>query len=217
MAVAGRDALRRLAGPERDAAAALAAVTAVYGLHALVDFSWDFLAVTAPVLVAAGVLAAAGRPLVAPPARPFAAAALVAVVLGSLVSLGTPWLAERSLDEVSRHLDAGDPVAAAAAARRAHELDPLSIEPFLKLAGVEAIRGNARAARRAFGRAVATQPENPETWFALGSYEFGNDNFCNAYVHLNEAYTLDPASRRWVQGGPLDLARDYVNSGRCSG
>lgn len=216
VAAAGRDALRRLAGAERDAAAALVAVIAVYGIHALVDFSWDFLAVTAPVLVAAGVLTAAGRPLVAPPARPFAAVALTALVLGSLVSLGTPWLAERSLEEVNRQLDAGDPVAAAEAARRARDLDPLSIEPYLKLAGVESVRGNARAARRAFGRAVATQPENPETWFALGSYEFGNDNFCNAYVHLNEAYTLDPASRRWEPGGPLDVARDYVNSGRCS-
>ncbi len=216
VAVAGRNALRRLAGPERDAAAALVVVTAVYGLHSLVDFSWDFLAVTAPVLVAAGVLAAAGRPSLVPPARPFAAVALVAVVLGALVSLGTPWLAERSLLEVNRQLDAGNFEAAVDAARRAHSLDPLSIDPYLKLAGVASTRGNPRAARNAFGRAVATQPENPETWFALGSYEFGNDNFCNAYVHLNEAYTLDPASRRWVEGGPLDVARAHVNSGRCS-
>ena len=33
-----------------------------YLLHALVDYSWDFLAVTAPTMFALGVLAAAGRP-----------------------------------------------------------------------------------------------------------------------------------------------------------
>ena len=51
--------------------------------------------------------------------------------------------------------------------------------------------------------------------FALGSYEFVLEDLCNAYVHLNEAYTLDPASRRWTEGGPLDVARAHVDAGRC--
>jgi O-antigen ligase len=217
-ALAASSALRRLEGPERGAAAALVTVLAVYGVHALVDYSWDFLAVTAPVLVAAGALAAAGRPTLVRPrgaGSPLGAAAVVAVGLACLASLATPWLAERSVREVNRKLDAGDAEGAAAAARRARTLDPLSIEPSLKLAGVEESRGRAPAARAAYAQAVRTQPDNPETWYALGLYEFDIGDLCSAYVHLNEAYTLDPASRRWGQGGPLDRARAHVNAGRC--
>ena len=117
--------------------------------------------------------------------------------------------------QVNRELDAGNTEAAAAAARRARSLNPLSIEPSLRLAGVETRRGRVRAAREAYAQAIRTQPENSDTWFALGSYEFALEDLCNAYVHLNEAYTLDPSSRRWTPGGPLDLARAHVNAGRC--
>ena len=214
-ALAARSALRRLEGHERTAAVALTALLVVYAVHALVDYSWDFLAITAPVLVAAGALSAAGRPPERRRPSPYAAAAVVALGLAALVSLATPWLAERSVRDVNRELDAGDYEGAAAAARRAHSLDPLSIEPSLKLAGVEERRGRARAARAAYAQAVRAQPENPETWYALGLYEFDSGDLCSAYVHLNEAYTLDPASRRWTAGGPLDAARARVNAGRC--
>ena len=43
-------------------AAALVVVLPVYLLHALADIDWDFVAASAPVLVAVGVLLAAGRP-----------------------------------------------------------------------------------------------------------------------------------------------------------
>ena len=215
-ALAAVRALRRTAGEERAAATALAVVTAVYLLHALVDYSWSFLAVTAPVLVAAGALAAARTSSGERRRRPLAALAALAVGLACLGSLASPWLADRSVRQVNRELDAGDPAAAAAAARRSRTLDPLSIEPSLKLAGVETRRGRTEAARQAYAQAIRTQPENPDTWYALGNYEFSLDDLCNAYVHLNEAYTLDPASRRWTPGGPLDVAKAYVNDGRCS-
>ncbi|MBA2331491.1 MAG: hypothetical protein H0V94_01705 [Actinobacteria bacterium] len=205
----------RAAGEERAAAAALTVVLSVYLLHSLVDYSWNFLAVTAPVLVAAGALAAASRPVRERRARPLAALAAVAVGIACVGSLASPWLADRSVRDVNRKLDAGEPAAAVAAARRARKLDPLSIAPPLKLAGVETRRGRVAAAREAYASAVRTQPENADTWYALGNYEFSLDDLCNAYVHLNEAYTLDPASRRWSPGGPLDLARAHVNAGRC--
>ncbi len=208
-------ALRRTTGEERAAAAALTVVTAVYLLHALVDYDWSFLAVTAPALVAAGALAVVGRP--AGPARHerLAALAAAAVGLACVGSLASPWLAERSVRQVNRELDAGRFEAAVEAARRARSLDPLSIQPSLKLAGVETRRGRVKAARRAYAQAIRTQPKNPDTWYALGSYEFVLEDLCNAYVHLNEAYTLDPVSRRWTEGGPLDVARAHVNAGRC--
>ena len=42
----------RLDGAERAAAAALVALPAAYLVHALVDYNWDFLAVTAPTMLA---------------------------------------------------------------------------------------------------------------------------------------------------------------------
>ncbi len=59
-------ALRRLGGAERAAAVALVAAPAAFLAHALVDYTWDFLAVTAPTMVALGVLAGAGRELITP-------------------------------------------------------------------------------------------------------------------------------------------------------
>ncbi len=48
--------VRRLEGGERAAAVALVAAPVAYLAHALVDYTWDFLAVTAPTMVALGVL-----------------------------------------------------------------------------------------------------------------------------------------------------------------
>ena len=77
-------------------------------------------------------------------------------------------------------------------------------------------RGERIAAREAYARAVSLQPQNPDTWYALGLYEYDIGLFCQAYVHLNAAYTLDPRSLRWYRGGPLDRAREHVNTpGNC--
>ncbi len=215
--VAAAGALRRLAGEERRAAAALAIVPALYLVHALVDYDWSFVAVTGPTLVAVGALASAGRPLAPAAPRPLGAAAAALVGVAALLSLATPWLAERSLRQVNRELDAGNVDAAIDAAERARSLDPLSIEPLHRLAGIEASRNHIRSAREAYAAAVRLQPENPDTWYSLGAYEHSRRFLCQAYVHLNEAYTLDPRSTRWFEGGPLDEARDFVNAGGCEG
>jgi tetratricopeptide (TPR) repeat protein len=207
-------ARRRLEGGERDAAAALSVALALWLAHALVDYDWDFVAVTGPVLFAAGVLAAAGRP--APTsARPLAAAAAVAVALAAAASVVTPWLAERSVRDVGAALDRGDLAAAADAADRARSLDPLSLSPLFARARVEEKRRDADAALETYREAVRLQRENPETWYELGLYEFSRGNRCAAYVHLNEAYTLDPSGRQWVPGGPLVQALKWVNDGNC--
>jgi O-Antigen ligase len=214
-AAAAVGALRRLEGEEWRAAATLATVPVVYLLHALVDYDWDFIAVTAPALVAAGALATAGRSRVVPPPRPLAAAGLAAFAVAALVSVSLPWLAERELDGVTRKLEAGDFDAAVASAKRARSLNPLSIEPLQALGGVHASRRHVRQAREAFAEAVRLQPENADTWYYLGLYELDRRLYCQAYLHLNQAYTLDPTSTRWVPGGPLDEARDFVNEAGC--
>ncbi len=215
-AAAAAGALRRLDGPERTAAAALAVVPAMYLLHALVDYDWDFPAVTAPTLVAVGTLAAAGRGSAPTPRQPLAAAAVAALSIAALASLATPWLAERSIRQVNRELDLGDLDGAGAAADRARSLNPLSVNALHKLAAVAERRGDVAAALAAYARAVRLQPENPDTWYSLGLYEHDIGALCQAYVHLNEAYTLDPKSLRWFRGGPLDRATSHVNTpGNC--
>jgi tetratricopeptide (TPR) repeat protein len=214
-AAAAVGAVRRLEGSERDAATALAVVLALWLVHALVDYDWDFVAVTGPVFFAAGVLAAAGRP-VRRGSFPFAAAAVGALALAALVSVATPWLAERSVREVNPALERGAIGAARDAAERARSLDPLSLEPMFARARVEEEAGDKEAALAAYRRAAAAQPENPVAWYELGLYEFHLGDRCSAYVHLNRAYTLDPAGLQWQQGSELDQAREWVNEpGNC--
>ena len=213
-AVAATGAVRRLAGPERDAAAALAVALALWLVHALVDYDWDFLAVTGPVLFAAGVLAAAGRPprrVASPPA----AAAAAAIALAAAGAVATPWLARQAVRDVNPALERGDLDAARDAAERARSLDPLGLDPVLARARVEEEAGDELAALAAYRRAVRLQPENPVSWYELGVYEFSLGDRCAAYVDLNRAYTLDPAGLQWAPGGELDLAREWVNARNC--
>ena len=74
-----------------------------------------------------------------------------------------------------------------------------------------------KAAEQRYIDAVQLQPDNPDTWYALGIFEFDTlRNLCAAYRFLNNAYTLDPKGNQWVTGGPLDVSRDAVNEGGCA-
>jgi hypothetical protein len=210
-------ALRRLSGPERAAAAALLAAPAAYLVHALVDYNWDFLAVTAPTMVALGVLTGAGREARAKRSRPFVAVGVVVVAVVVLVSFTSPRLADRAERESTNALVDGDFDRAQDRARWAHFFNPLSASPHVALARVAERQGVRWRAERSYIRAVELQPENPETWYALGIFEFDvRENRCAAYRFLNNAYTLDPVGNQWVEGGPLDVAREAVNAGGCA-
>ena len=183
-------ALRRLEGEERAAGAALATAPAAYLLHSLVDFDWDFVAVTAPVLLVVGVLAGAGRPSAAGRPRRRWALAAAGVGLVLLLSLATTWLAERKVNDAYASLET-DPGRAAASARQARRLNPLSIEPLFALAGAEHLRGDPEAALRSYVDAVELQPLNPETWYQLGAYEAQRGNEQAARRHLGRSQALD--------------------------
>jgi O-antigen ligase len=209
-------ALRRLEEHERAAAVALLAAPTAFLLHALVDYSWDFLAVTAPTMVALGVLAGSGRAGGQALRRPLPAVGAVLVVLAVLVSLAAPRLADRSVHASTRALGEGDFDRAYDRADTARRLNPLSVEPILALARVEERRGSLEAAERRYVQAVELQPGNPEAWYALGLFEFeARERMCAAYRFFNEAYTLDPSGTQWFPGGPLDIAREAVNAGAC--
>jgi O-antigen ligase len=210
-------ALRRLDGAERPAAVALVAAPAAYLGHALVDYNWNFLAVTAPTMVSLGVLIGAGRE---PGGRRrrlllVIGAALVAVVV--LVSFSFPRLADRMERASTRALASDDLELARDRALWARFFNPLAVEPLFALARIDELRGRPGDAERRYIRAVELQPDNPEAWYALGLFEFeALRNLCATYRFLNNAYTLDPAGNQWVKGGPLDIARNAVNEGGCA-
>lgn len=186
-------ALRR-AGPERPAVVALAAVVSAWAAHALVDMSWEYPAVTAPVFATLGVLAArpahghgAGRRL-----GPLTAFALAALGVAALSSVVVPWLAERRLDDASAAIAAGDLVAAASAADDARSLDPLSIDPIQLRAAIAEAGGDERRALRLYREAVDLQPRNPDTWFELGRhYLVARRDPATAFCALDRAYAID--------------------------
>jgi O-antigen ligase len=211
-------ALRRLQGPERFAALALVTAPAAYLVHSLVDYSWDFLAVTAPTMVVLGALAGAGRdPAVVARRRPFVAIGMVLLALGVLVSFSSPRLADRMERSSTRSLASGDLDRALDEALWAGFFNPVSVDPLFARARVAERDGNQLRAERAYIQAVELQPDNPETWYTLGMFEFEvRKNMCAAYRFLNSAYTLDPSGSQWVEGGPLDVARDAVNDGACA-
>jgi hypothetical protein len=209
-------AMRRLEGGERAAAVALVTLPAAYVVHALVDYDWDFLAVTGPAMLALGVIAGTARSPVELARRPFVAAAGVLVALAVLVSFSFPRLSERSGRAAIRALERSDYEAARHDALRARFFNPLSVDPLWTLAGIAARQGNDREALDRYVQAVELQPENPETWYAIGSYEYVVlGDLCLAYRYFNNAYTLDPAGTEWVKGGALDKSRDAVNAGAC--
>jgi O-Antigen ligase len=209
-------ALRRLDGAERTAASALVALPTAYGVHALVDYDWDFLAVTGPTLLGLGVIAGVGRPVVRARRSPLLVVASVLLAAGVLASFSFPRLSERSGREALRALDARDYGVAKKKAERARSLDPLAVDPLWTLAAVASRQGEEGVALRRYIQAVELQPENPDTWYALGMYEYQVlGDLCLAYRYLNNAYTLDSAGSEWVPGGPLDRARNAVNAGAC--
>jgi hypothetical protein len=210
-------ALRRLSGPERAAGVALVAVPVAYAGHALVDYDWDFLAVTAPTMVAVGVLVASGRVVRTARRRPLLVVGAVVLAVAVLVSLSFPRLAYRMERSSTLALVDGDFERARDRALWARFFNPLSIDPIYSLARVAERQRFFATAERKYIDAVELQPDNPETWYTLGIYEFEvRRNLCAAYRFLNNAYTLDPAGSQWVKGGPLDVARDAVNAGGCA-
>jgi hypothetical protein len=211
-----RRTLASLGGGERAAAVALAGLPAAYLLHGLVDYDADFLALTVPLLLVVGALLGTGRPLARTRAGLVPGLAVAAVAATGIVALALPWLAERRVDASYAASSTGRVARAVDDARSARSLDPLSVDALYALANAYETGGDIGASRDAFRHATRLQPENPETWYQLGLFEFlQTQNMCAAYYALNRSYTLDPNSSFWVRNGPLDRARDAVNEGAC--
>lgn len=181
--------LRVLRGEERAAATALAVLAAAYVLHSLVDFDWDFVAVSAPFFLCVGALLG-GReqrdePRLAWSPVPAAVAAAVAL------SLLTPWFAQRATDSARAAIADGRPVRAYRDARDARSLNPLALDPLLVQAAALEQLGDFPGARSLYIDAVGLQPLNWWPWYQLGRFEEGQQDWTRAIPPLERAVQLD--------------------------
>jgi O-antigen ligase/polysaccharide polymerase Wzy-like membrane protein len=189
IAAAAVGVVRRLRGRE-PAAVALAVLAAAYVIHSLVDFDWDFVAVTAPFLLSVGALL--GGPAVREEPRlawsPVPAAVAVVVAL----SLLTPWFAERATDSARAAIAGNRPLQAYRDARDARSLNPLALDPLLVQAVALEQLGDLEGARGRYTDAVRLQPLNWWPWFELGSFEGDLGDRRRAVPPLRRAAQLDP-------------------------
>jgi len=195
-------------GPRDRATQALALVLLLGWLHSILDIDWSFVATQGPLFAVAGVLVA--RPG-APVRRRLRPAAAVAVcTLAALYSLFAPWYSGQRLQDAYNAVGRGDLVATIDAARDAHTLDPLALEPIQLLAFTLEGARDFSGAKRYFVLETKREPQNPETWYDLGQFYFHRRQWRPAYDALNHSYTLNAFGPAGSTGGLLDQARCKV-------
>jgi hypothetical protein len=184
--------IRRLEDAQAAAAGALSVGLLAYLLHALIDYDWDFVALTAPVMVVLGVLLAAGRASSPPVRLPVWALSSLLAAPVLLFSLAAPWLADRKAADAYAAIARMEPHNAVDDADRARTLNPLSIHPLLASAAAYEALGDERAALARYVEAVDLQPRNWQTWYELGRFELSIGFRDLALRHLTRSRELDP-------------------------
>ena len=97
-------------------------------------------------------------------------------------------------------IDQGDLRLAASDAADAAALNPLSIEPLHVEALARELNGDLDGAERLYIEAVDLQPDNPETWYELGRFQFqARGDLGAALRYLDRSYALDA----YGPSGPL--------------
>lgn len=185
--------IRRARGPDHAAALVLAIGAALYLVQALVDVDWDFVAVTGPLFLVLGVLVAQGA---RPVPRSWWALAGAAVPCVAAASLLFPWLAAQRVDDAYAAIGRGQAEAAVADAESANSLNPLSADPLFALGSARSAQGRLAEAQVAYVRAVRLQPDNPETWYELGSFELDAGDRVKACAFLTRSLELDRFDRQ---------------------
>jgi hypothetical protein len=197
-------------GPRDRATQALAVVVAIGWLHSIVDIDWNFVATQGPLFAIAGVLVT--QPGAPARRRLLPAAGVVLCALAALYSLFAPWYSDRRL-QTAYDAVAGVPpdyVGAVNAARDAHNLDPLALEPIQLLAATLENANDFSGAKKYYVLATKREPQNPDTWYFLGRFYFDRKDWRPAYDALNHSYTLNAYGPVGIKGGLLDQARCKV-------
>ena len=158
-------------------------------VHAAYDWDWELPGVTVPALLCAGAVLVAARgqtPRLGPNLRWLLVAGVCAVgLVGTLGLIGNRALAQSG--ELSR---SGSLAAAASQAERAHRWAPWSSQPWEQLAAIRIAQNNMPAARRAYEKAVAKDPNNWALWLALAGSSTGRER-TDAVARLRK---LSPAA-----------------------
>lgn len=206
----------------------LGATALIFATHSFIDWTWYVTGTATIGLLCAGWLVGRG-PLVDGRGRPTAhsmylgtlrnvdALRVIYAVLALAAGVAAAWAiwqplrstnaGERSLELLEQH----NTEAALEEARRAHSLNPLSVEPYFELAAIETESGHRELASNTLENAVKLQPSNPQTWERLADYQLNQlKQPLLAYKTLQGALYLDPRSA-YVQTAFL-LARDQVKT-----
>jgi hypothetical protein len=195
-------AARRRAGPQLALALALPA----YLVHGLIDIDWDFAAVSAPIFLLAGTVAA--RPERARQLSGSAVLAGAGVAAAVVFSLFAVWLGDRWTAD---SLLSADPDHALTLAKRARSIDPLSFDALYAQALAQELRGNLGEALGLFQEGTRLQPENAEAWYSLGLFNLEIRNCPRAALPELDRFTQlnpqDPGNKEY------DRALRLVNSG----
>ena len=190
---------------------ALSLVLPAFLIHGLLDFDWDFAAVAAPAFLVAGALVA--RPIPRPGFSFSGALVAAGGAVLLLSSMGAIWLGGRWTGEAFDEL-VTNPVHAAALAKKARSVQPLSIDPLTFEAWAEQEQRHYGAALGLLQKATRLQPDNAEAWFNLGFFDLVGRNCPHAaYPAFNHVTTLSPQDRL----GNVYYARTLklVNSGKA--
>ncbi|MEP6909604.1 MAG: O-antigen ligase family protein [Actinomycetota bacterium] len=184
--------LGRLDGDDRAAALALGSLLPTFLVHGALDYDWEFIALCGPLFFVTGSLLAAGREPVRVRASRLWAFVLVLVAWAALYSIAAPRFAQARVDDAYSELESGSVEKAISAAKSAHSLNPLSIEPLEAWASAEESRNHIPRARELYVRAVELQPLNWAAWYELGRFDqevIGDDRA--AKRELERAIELD--------------------------
>jgi hypothetical protein len=197
----------RAAPPGRGAAAALLAVAAAWLAHAFYDWDWGIPAVTLPMLLCLGVLAA--RPATARvvggrgPALVAAGVAFVLIAVSAVLPALARTRTSAALAAVGGTAPSEARLAGAAAdAELASRLNPLAVEPLFAAATIAERRGRTDDARARLLEALGRQPYSVDAWFRLVRLDFGRLDRAALIRESERALELDP-----VNPATIGLAR----------
>ncbi len=211
--------------PERVGAVALLGAVVAYGVHSFLDWTWSFPAATLPALIAAGWLVGRGpiarpmalkaaveaRPQVQPGWMGTAGRWLPRVQLAAFAflacwSIVQPYRAFKTTQEAYAALGAGRVEEAVRLSSRAVEMDSVSIDTYAAKAAALSAGGDVAGARQAIEESIAKQPENPDAWTRLLTFNLGPGADAEGAVGAyRSALFLDPYSvnLRRIMGAAL--------------
>ena len=204
---------RRPTDPE----VALALILPAYLLHGLLDIDWDFAAVSGPVFSSRARSSA--RPITKPRASYSTGLVASGVAVLALSSFFAVWLGNRWTGQAEEALGS-NPAHAIVLAKRARSVQPLSVEPLFAQALAEEELALGKVKKQHLGKtlgllrkATELQPENKQTWYALGFFNLEVRHCPQAALPELDRFTAldrqDPGNAEYAR------ALKQVNSGKA--